>query len=210
MRWSGICPRAGAPCRCIGLPALQAPDAESLDGLDLAIEAHGPPDAGLLAIDAAFDVEETLHSALLKSNCPVTGQPDWADVFIAYRGPRIQRVGLLRYLVGFRDHAGFHEQCVGSLPRRGHPLPSAVAVGGSALHPPRRLGHQSMAGDAWGSRATRGTQRTPVRPGGGSRRGHAALTTCVALSGQRETAAPGRFRLPDQQPFPIPPNKDSQ
>ena len=49
---------------------------------------------------------------LLKSNCPVTGQPDWADVAIAYRGPRIDRAGLLRYLVSFRDHAEFHEQCV--------------------------------------------------------------------------------------------------
>jgi 7-cyano-7-deazaguanine reductase len=49
---------------------------------------------------------------LLKSNCPVTGQPDWASVRISYRGPRIDRAGLLRYLVSFRDHAEFHEQCV--------------------------------------------------------------------------------------------------
>ena len=56
--------------------------------------------------------EETLVSHLLKSNCPVTGQPDWAGVSIAYRGPRIDRAGLLRYLVSFRDHAEFHEQCV--------------------------------------------------------------------------------------------------
>ena len=57
-------------------------------------------------------VEEVLTSALLKSNCPVTGQPDWASVDIAYRGPAIDRAGLLRYLVSFRDHAEFHEQCV--------------------------------------------------------------------------------------------------
>src|SRR5690606_17562798 len=44
--------------------------------------------------------------------CPVTGQPDWASMRIAYRGPRIERAGLLRYLVSFREHAGFHEQCV--------------------------------------------------------------------------------------------------
>ena len=55
---------------------------------------------------------ETLTSALLKSNCPVTGQPDWARVVIAYRGPKLDRAGLLRYLVSFRDHAEFHEQCV--------------------------------------------------------------------------------------------------
>ena len=42
----------------------------------------------------------------------MTGQPDWASVVISYRGPRIDRAGLLRYLVSFRDHAGFHEQCV--------------------------------------------------------------------------------------------------
>ncbi len=86
--------------------------AESIDALDIAIDSHGPPDATLLSADATDLVEETLHSALLKSNCPVTGQPDWADVFIAYRGPRLDRASLLRYLVSFRDHAGFHEQCV--------------------------------------------------------------------------------------------------
>jgi 7-cyano-7-deazaguanine reductase len=47
----------------------------------------------------------------LKSNCPVTGQPDWASVQLCYRGPRIDRAGLLRYLVSYRGHAGFHEQC---------------------------------------------------------------------------------------------------
>ena len=57
-------------------------------------------------------MDETLSSELLKSNCPVTGQPDWADVHIGYNGPRIDRAGLLRYLVSFRDHCEFHEQCV--------------------------------------------------------------------------------------------------
>jgi 7-cyano-7-deazaguanine reductase len=51
-------------------------------------------------------------SDLLKSNCPVTGQPDWASVQIRYRGPRLDRAGLLRYLVSFRRHAEFHEHCV--------------------------------------------------------------------------------------------------
>lgn len=86
--------------------------AESIDGLDIAIDRYGPPDASLLSADDADLVEESLHSALLKSNCPVTGQPDWAGVRIDYRGPRIDRAGLLRYLVSFRDHAEFHEQCV--------------------------------------------------------------------------------------------------
>jgi 7-cyano-7-deazaguanine reductase len=96
-----------------GLPPLRDDDAAiDLDAQDIAIESYGPPDASLLACDTNDDADETLSSALLKSNCPVTGQPDWASVRISYRGPRIDRAGLLRYLVSFRDHAEFHEQCV--------------------------------------------------------------------------------------------------
>ena len=95
-----------------GLPAMAADDdAQSIDGLDIAIDHYGPPDPGLLHADGDV-VAETLHSRLLKSNCPVTAQPDWAQLRIAYRGPRIDRAGLLRYVVSFRDHADFHEQCV--------------------------------------------------------------------------------------------------
>ena len=57
-------------------------------------------------------VEEQLVSHLLKSNCLITNQPDWGSVQISYRGPRIQRETLLRYLVSFRHHNEFHEQCV--------------------------------------------------------------------------------------------------
>lgn len=57
-------------------------------------------------------VEETLVSHLLKSNCLITNQPDWGSVQIAYRGPQIDREKLLRYLVSFRHHNEFHEQCV--------------------------------------------------------------------------------------------------
>jgi len=105
---------AGAPVTvAFGLPPLREGDATiDLDAQDIAIESYGPPDASLLAFDANGEAEEILSSALLKSNCPVTGQPDWASVRIAYRGPRIDRAGLLRYLVSFRDHAEFHEQCV--------------------------------------------------------------------------------------------------
>ena len=95
-----------------GLPPMGADEGESIDALDIGIDRYGPPDASLLAADEDDVIAETLRSALLKSNCPVTGQPDWADVAIAYRGPRIDRAGLLRYLVSFRDHAEFHEQCV--------------------------------------------------------------------------------------------------
>lgn len=57
-------------------------------------------------------VEETLYSDLLKSNCLVTYQPDWGSVQISYKGPKIDREGLLRYLVSFRNHNEFHEQCI--------------------------------------------------------------------------------------------------
>lgn len=111
---------AGAPVAV----AITAPDrfadvalaelqGESIDALELEIDDYGPPNADhLRLVDDAGEVEESLTSDLLKSNCPVTGQPDWASVRIRYRGRRIDRAGLLRYLVSFREHAGFHEQCV--------------------------------------------------------------------------------------------------
>jgi 7-cyano-7-deazaguanine reductase len=57
-------------------------------------------------------VAEELHSHLLKSNCLVTHQPDWGSVLIRYHGPKINREALLRYLISFRQHNEFHEQCV--------------------------------------------------------------------------------------------------
>ena len=57
-------------------------------------------------------VEEQLYSDLLKSNCLVTHQPDWGSVQIVYKGLKINREGLLKYLVSFRDHNEFHEQCI--------------------------------------------------------------------------------------------------
>lgn len=83
-----------------------------IDDLDIAIDHAGSLQAAALGADVSEQVEETLVSHLLKSNCPVTGQPDWASVVIDYRGPRIERAGLLRYLVSFRDVREFHEQCV--------------------------------------------------------------------------------------------------
>ena len=97
-----------------GLPPMERPaPAILLDAIEADIGCYGPPDAGLLALRAgAAEVEETLTSALLKSNCPVTGQPDWARVTIAYRGAALDHASVLRYLVSFRDHCEFHEQCV--------------------------------------------------------------------------------------------------
>jgi 7-cyano-7-deazaguanine reductase len=85
---------------------------EVIDDLPIEIQSYGPPDPSLLYGNPDAVTEETLVSHLLKSNCPVTGQPDWASVQIGYHGPRLGRDGLLRYLVSFREHAEFHEQCV--------------------------------------------------------------------------------------------------
>lgn len=86
---------------------------DSIDDIALDVVDYGPPNAAHLrpAPDPS-EVEECLTSNLLKSNCPVTGQPDWASVQVRYAGPRIDHAGLLRYLVSFRDHAQFHEHCV--------------------------------------------------------------------------------------------------
>jgi len=84
---------------------------ECLDQQDIEIDCYEYNPA-LLAADAAQSVSEKLVSHVLKSNCPVTGQPDWASVYIDYEGPAIDHAGLLRYLVSFRKHAEFHEQCV--------------------------------------------------------------------------------------------------
>ena len=85
----------------------------SLDRLDIECEpADGPAPALLRADPGGGQVEEVLVSDLLRSLCPVTAQPDWGSVRIAYRGAPIDQEGLLRYLVGFRNHSGFHEHCV--------------------------------------------------------------------------------------------------
>ena len=88
-------------------------DGHLLDALDLDIDHYGPPKADYLHIDIGAEaIEETVVSHLLRSNCPVTGQPDWGSVRIAYRGAPIEHAGLLRYLISFRNHNEFHEQCV--------------------------------------------------------------------------------------------------
>ncbi|MES3024567.1 MAG: NADPH-dependent 7-cyano-7-deazaguanine reductase QueF [Pseudomonadota bacterium] len=83
-----------------------------LDRLDVEIDQYTPSPALLRAGRAGPPVEETLVSHLLKSNCLVTGQPDWASVQVRYVGPQIEQEGLLKYLIGFREHNEFHEQCV--------------------------------------------------------------------------------------------------
>jgi len=83
---------------------------ESLDELDIDVTDYTPSADHLTVGDEV--VEETLYSHLLKSNCPVTGQPDWGSVMIRYKGRKLDREGLLRYLIGYRQHQDFHEHCV--------------------------------------------------------------------------------------------------
>ena len=110
---------AGAPVSVVLTPAASANAAliETLEGdliddLPIEITHYGPPRPDFLSCDPELRTDEVLVSHLLKSNCPVTGQPDWASLQIRYAGPRIARDGLLRYLVSFRNHSDFHEQCV--------------------------------------------------------------------------------------------------
>ncbi|WP_110972657.1 NADPH-dependent 7-cyano-7-deazaguanine reductase QueF [Pseudomonas huaxiensis] len=90
---------AGLPGQCI-------------DELDVSISNYEQPQPELLRCNKDKVVEQTLHSHLLKSNCPVTGQPDWGSVVVEYRGPELDAASLLTYLISFRQHADFHEQCV--------------------------------------------------------------------------------------------------
>lgn len=83
---------------------------DCLDTLDIEINTL-EPDATLIHTKDEF-ASETLYSHLLRSLCPVTGQPDWATVWIRYHGRLVDRASLLRYLVAFRLHRDFHEQCV--------------------------------------------------------------------------------------------------
>ena len=82
-----------------------------IDELDVEITEYHP-NADLLSLDSDDVVEERLVSHLLKSNCPVTNQPDWGSVFIDYKGPKIHHESLLKYIISFREHTDFHEQCV--------------------------------------------------------------------------------------------------
>lgn len=109
---------AQAPVQVV-LKTLQAVVAEGvhepqglcIDDLDVTLNCYEHPAAQFL-VCRAEQVEEQLYSHLLKSNCPVTGQPDWGTVQVHYRGPALEHASLLAYLVSFRQHQDFHEQCV--------------------------------------------------------------------------------------------------
>lgn len=109
---------AGAPVE-VELKTLQVASAEGLhmpqglciDDLDISLSRYESPSLALLSCGSE-SVEEQLYSHLLKSNCPVTGQPDWGTVHVHYRGKALNHASLLAYLVSFRQHQDFHEQCV--------------------------------------------------------------------------------------------------
>jgi 7-cyano-7-deazaguanine reductase len=86
---------------------MQELEGELLDRLDIEINPNQLPDASLLSVDSTLGmVEQCLVSHLLRSNCPVTGQPDWASIQIKYAGLSINEEGLLRYLISLREHHG--------------------------------------------------------------------------------------------------------
>lgn len=119
--WRGQGPDAGVPAS-IGVtlrgPELfdQEPvhelDGLNLDRLDIECTRYTPAPELLIVTPDEQPVSEVLVSNLLKSNCLVTGQPDWGSVQIRYTGDQIDQGGLLQYLVSFRNHNEFHEQCV--------------------------------------------------------------------------------------------------
>lgn len=87
-------------------------EGECIDEQDIEISDYTFDNRYLENATNEENVTEILHSHLLKSNCLITSQPDWGSVEIRYSGPKIQREALLRYLVSFRNHNEFHEQCV--------------------------------------------------------------------------------------------------
>ncbi|MDO4795123.1 MAG: NADPH-dependent 7-cyano-7-deazaguanine reductase [Brachymonas sp.] len=101
-----VLPEQFAEQRIENLPGL------SLDRLDVECSDYEPAPHWLRAASGEAPVSETLSSHLLRSNCPVTNQPDWGDLQISYSGPAIDHEGLLRYIVSLRKHNGFHEHCV--------------------------------------------------------------------------------------------------
>jgi len=83
-----------------------------IDDLEISVSNYAQPQPELLRCAGSVQVSESLHSHLLRSNCPVTGQPDWGSVAVDYLGPQLDHASFLAYLVSFRQHADFHEQCV--------------------------------------------------------------------------------------------------
>jgi len=89
----------------------KTPEGLCIDGLNVEIKDYHP-NSSLLSCDENNVIEEHLYSDLFKSNCPVTNQPDWASMSIYYKGSAISHESLLAYLVSYRLHSDYHENCV--------------------------------------------------------------------------------------------------
>ena len=98
------------PANRFSATAIGSPPGHCLDTLDIETRDFRVDPETLAA--TGEQVEETVFSNLLRTNCPVTGQPDWGTVVVSYRGQRIDPEGLLKYIVSYREHTGFHENCV--------------------------------------------------------------------------------------------------
>jgi 7-cyano-7-deazaguanine reductase len=87
---------------------------QCIDDEEVKIDQFEPNESYLTCDQGAGEVEERLVSHLLRTNCPVTNQPDWGSVLIHYRGPKINRSGLKQYICSLRREIGFHELCTGT------------------------------------------------------------------------------------------------
>ena len=90
---------------------LECPKGICIDNIDSDFEQYSVNSDFLSSVNDDNIIEETVYSNLLKTNCPVTGQPDWGSVEITYKGVKIDYEGLLKYIVSFRNHNDFHEHC---------------------------------------------------------------------------------------------------
>lgn len=104
-------PVESVPALAVEAFSLVAWQGKCLDGLDIEVKEYSVKPE-LLKLASETVVEEKLYSHLLRSCCPVTGQPDWASVWLEYRGRQWDHEALLRYLISFRNNQEFHEQCV--------------------------------------------------------------------------------------------------
>ncbi len=132
-----------------------APVSECIDELDIEVSDYDlNPD--VLVADGDVKQDVWICSHLLKSNCPVTGQPDWGSLYINYSGSEINAEGLLKYIVSLRQHQDFHEQCVErtfrDILQRCHPTKLTVIAryvrrGGLDINPIRSTEKEYYAGN---------------------------------------------------------------
>jgi len=104
-------PHYAQPVNFAGLNQTSPPLPQLIDGLAVETQDYQRKPAWLTHTSDTV-VTEHLYSNLMRSTCPVTAQPDWAQIHIVYKGPKISKEGLLKYIISYRCHNGFHEHCV--------------------------------------------------------------------------------------------------